>query len=454
MFDKVEGEGKLSEAQCGFRPRRGTVDAIFVLRALGAACGEFNSCLAKAYIDLTKAYDSINRWALWKVLQMYAVHPRLIALLQDLHSGTTAAVRLGGRVGPAFEVTAGVRQGCVAAPMLFNIFMDHVVKKALNRMPEGCGVHIHVGGAAGQGATAPTSIERIVLLMYADDVVLMSHDPQELAAMLRAMDEVASEYGMAINSAKTEIQIQQAAGAQQASSPAVTLSGGPVKTVQDFKYLGSWIQGDCGVSKEIAVRRARGLGVFESFSKVWASKHLGVVHKMAVYNAFILPHFLYGAETWNCTATQVHTLETAHSVCLRRIMGVSTVDRHTLQHIRTTCNCQPLELMLIKRTFQWLGHVARMPATRYPAMVFGCKPAGGKRQRGRPKGTFKHTHMYMLEKLGVNNPQQWLNDMHENAQDRVSWRAVVKGFEFPEPNSTAPQRTRPYLGRASKRRVA
>ena len=135
-------------------------------------------------------------------------------------------------------------------------------------------------------------------------------------------------------------------------------------------------------------------------------------------------------------------------------MGVSTVDRHTLQHIRTTCNCQPLELMLIKRAFQWLGHVARMPATRYPAMVFDCKPAGGKRQRGRPKGTFKHTHMYMLEKLGVNNPQQWLNDMHENAQDRVSWRAVVKGFEFPEPNSTAPQRTRPYLGRASKRRVA
>ncbi len=59
-------EGKLSEAQCGFCSNRGTktVDAIFVLRSLGAACGEFNMCLAKAYIDLTKAYDSINRWAL------------------------------------------------------------------------------------------------------------------------------------------------------------------------------------------------------------------------------------------------------------------------------------------------------------------------------------------------------------------------------------------------------
>jgi hypothetical protein len=114
-------EEQLHEAQCGFRPGRGTVDAMFVLRSLSAACGEHNTCLAKAYIDLTKAYDSINRWALWKVLRVYQVHAKIIALLEDLHTGTFAALRLDGKVGPAFEVAAGVRQGCVAAPMLFNI---------------------------------------------------------------------------------------------------------------------------------------------------------------------------------------------------------------------------------------------------------------------------------------------------------------------------------------------
>ena len=131
-------ESQLSEAQCGFRKGRGTVDAIYVLRCLGAACAEHDTCLAKAYIDLTKAYDSINRWALWKVLHLYKVHPKLIALLEDLHTGTTTAVRLDGRVGSAFGVTAVVRQGCVAAPMLFNVFMDHIVKQALERMPAGC----------------------------------------------------------------------------------------------------------------------------------------------------------------------------------------------------------------------------------------------------------------------------------------------------------------------------
>jgi hypothetical protein len=39
-------------------------------------------------------------------------------------------------------------------------------------------------------------IERIVMLMYAADVVLLSHNPQELAVMLGALDQVAREYGM------------------------------------------------------------------------------------------------------------------------------------------------------------------------------------------------------------------------------------------------------------------
>ena len=184
-------EGQLSEAQCGFRRGRSTVDAIYTLRALRASCGVYNTCLAVAYIDLTKAYDSINRWALWRVLRVYNVHPKLIALLEDLHTGTTAAVKLGGRVGDAFDVTAGVRQGCVIAPMLFNIFMDLVMRRAQASMPQGCGVSIHVNGREPLPAGQQGPLARIVMLMYADDVALLSHDPAQLAAMLAAVDQVA-----------------------------------------------------------------------------------------------------------------------------------------------------------------------------------------------------------------------------------------------------------------------
>ena len=87
-----------------------------------------------------------------------------------------------------------------------------------------------------------------------------------------------------------------------------------------------------------------------------------------------------------------------------------------------------------------------MPASRYPAMVFGCVPDGGKRKRGRPKGTYRHTHTFMLKRVDVGDPRKWLDGMRVGVQDRVSWRAEVKGFETPAPATSARQRTRPYLG--------
>ena len=84
-----------------------------------------------AFVDLRKAYDSVPRDTLWRILHVYGVHTKLIELLMDLHTGTQAAVRMGGVVSEWFDVHGGVRQGCVIAPLLFNIYMDFVVRQAM-----------------------------------------------------------------------------------------------------------------------------------------------------------------------------------------------------------------------------------------------------------------------------------------------------------------------------------
>ena len=56
----------------------------------------------------------------------------------------------------------------------------------------------------------------------------------------------------------------------------------------------------------------------------------------------------------------------------------------------------------------------------------------------------------MLTNVGVENPQQWLGEMYESAQDSVGWLAMVQGFTFPDPSTKVAERTRPYLSRSAK----
>jgi hypothetical protein len=90
---------------------------------------------------MREAYDSINQDALWQVLRTYGVPTHLINFLEDLHLRTQATVRLGGHLGHSFPVTNGVRQGCVATPLLFNVFLDFIVKEAF-RVVLDCGVEV------------------------------------------------------------------------------------------------------------------------------------------------------------------------------------------------------------------------------------------------------------------------------------------------------------------------
>nr|XP_014350459.1 PREDICTED: uncharacterized protein LOC106705466 [Latimeria chalumnae] len=64
-------EELLPESQCGFRPSRSTTDMIFTARQLQEKCREQHKPLYMAFFDLTKAFDSVNREALWRILLKY-----------------------------------------------------------------------------------------------------------------------------------------------------------------------------------------------------------------------------------------------------------------------------------------------------------------------------------------------------------------------------------------------
>ncbi|CAB1120908.1 unnamed protein product [Ectocarpus sp. CCAP 1310/34] len=119
----------LLEKQCEFRPGRSTVDMLFVVHRLQELERRTKTPLYMCFVDLNKAYDSVDREMLWEVLARAGIPAKLIEVIRQFHDGMRAQVRIDdGELSDWFFVTQGVRQGCVLSPLLFNIFFAEVLE--------------------------------------------------------------------------------------------------------------------------------------------------------------------------------------------------------------------------------------------------------------------------------------------------------------------------------------
>ena len=131
------GENIYPESQCGFRQGRSTTDMVFSVRQLQEKCREKRIPLHIAFIDLTKAFDSVNREGLYIVLGILGCPQKLLNLICSLHTGMMATVAYENEESKAFAINNGVKQGCVLAPVLFNICFSYVIRHAFQGNDKG-----------------------------------------------------------------------------------------------------------------------------------------------------------------------------------------------------------------------------------------------------------------------------------------------------------------------------
>ena len=86
--------------------------------------------LYAAFIDLTKAFDSVDRSALWEVLLKIGCPPDFVNIIRSCHEGMRVAVIENGEMSSDFDVTNGTKQGCVLAPLLFTNFLAMKLRDA------------------------------------------------------------------------------------------------------------------------------------------------------------------------------------------------------------------------------------------------------------------------------------------------------------------------------------
>ena len=129
-----------SESQCGFRKGRGTTDMIFCLRQVQEKAREHNAPLYMAFVDLTKAFDTVPRTSLWTVLGKLGIPEKMKNIIISFHDGMQAQVIHGGKVSDTFPVNNGTKQGCVLAPLLFALYFAVMLQHAL--LDKGLGIPI------------------------------------------------------------------------------------------------------------------------------------------------------------------------------------------------------------------------------------------------------------------------------------------------------------------------
>ena len=96
-------------------------------------------------------------------------------MLKSLHEGMLGRVNIGGEFSESFPVTNGVRQGCIAGPILFNLFYAAMLSEATMHLSYGVYIRFHTSGKLFNLSRlrASTKVFEQVLheFLYADDCV-------------------------------------------------------------------------------------------------------------------------------------------------------------------------------------------------------------------------------------------------------------------------------------------
>jgi len=134
----------------------------------------------------------------------------------------------------------------------------------------------------------------------------------------------------------------------------LSLSSGPIKQVDDFKYLGSWLMDS---SKDFSVRKALAWNAAKRLSKIWKSKTISRKVKCNLFLACVESTLLYNAVTWTMTNGLTKRLDGCYTRLLSFCLGY-----HWSDHVTNAVLYQDMSKVskrLLERKLRFTGHCLR-----------------------------------------------------------------------------------------------
>ena len=216
--EPIEGNGVLGEEQNGFRMNRRGEDNMFIVREMIEMCNRECRKGFFAFLDIEKAYDRVNRNVLFKVLRKCGMSDKIVKIIESMYENTKAKYNLGDIETEWVCSNRGVRQGCILSPVLFALYTEELAIRVKER---------NLGMRIGN--------EKLSILMYADDIIIMSDTSEELQEMLDVVNEYSDDFCVKFGMDKSLIMI--VSSNEENEDKVWDLRGNQMKRTEEYKYL-------------------------------------------------------------------------------------------------------------------------------------------------------------------------------------------------------------------------
>nr|VZI11509.1 unnamed protein product [Spirometra erinaceieuropaei] len=198
--------------------------------------------LFSTFVDLTKAFETVNREGLWKTMQKFGCPERFTQMVRQLHDGMMARVTDNGAVSDAFAVTNGVKQGCVLAPTLFSLMFTAMLMDArLDKCPGIRIAHRTDGRLLNQRRMhfqSRVSTTTVHELLFADDCAMNTTSKEDMQGSMDLFSAACENFGLVISTQKTAVMHQPPPStATLPNAPQISVNGTQLQVLENFPYL-------------------------------------------------------------------------------------------------------------------------------------------------------------------------------------------------------------------------
>uniref|UniRef100_A0A8K9XPW6 Reverse transcriptase domain-containing protein n=1 Tax=Oncorhynchus mykiss TaxID=8022 RepID=A0A8K9XPW6_ONCMY len=234
ITDHFESHHTFSAMQSGFRAGHGCTSATLkILNDTITAIDKRHYCAA-VFIDLAKAFDSVNHNILIGRLDSLGFSNDCLAWFTNYFSDRVQCVKSEGLLSGPLTVSMGVPQGSILGPTLFSVYVNDVAIAAGDSL-------IH---------------------LYADDTILYTSGPPldtvltNLQTSFNAIQLSFRGLQLLLNASKTKSMLFNRSLPEPARPSSITtLDGSELEYVDNYKYLGVWL--DCKLSFQTHIKHLK-----------------------------------------------------------------------------------------------------------------------------------------------------------------------------------------------------